>query len=90
MTTDELIRELRQTATNASPSLHRLLCAAADRLEESNDAAWDVFEAITSAYGGKQIFFREKNGTVYDRYNSEYITFDEAMNRFCRLVGDEE
>ena len=34
MTTDEMIRELRQTAVNASPGLHRLLCAAADRLEE--------------------------------------------------------
>lgn len=37
MKTDEIIRELRQTATNASPGLHRLLCAAAERLEELDE-----------------------------------------------------
>jgi hypothetical protein len=51
--------------------------------------AWDVFEAITSAYGGKQIFFLQKNGMVYDRYKADYITFEEAMNRFCKMIGDD-
>lgn len=51
--------------------------------------AWDVFETITSAYGGKQIFFKQEDGMVYDRYKAEYITFEEAIIRFCRLVGDD-
>ena len=51
--------------------------------------AWDVFEIITSAYGGKQIYFMQKNGMVYDRYKAEYITFEEAINRFCKLIGDD-
>lgn len=87
MTTDELIRRLRENPAWGEQG--DLMLEAARRLEEERDAAWDVFETITSAYGGKQIFFKQEDGMVYDRYKAEYITFEEAIIRFCRLVGDD-
>ncbi len=49
---------------------------------------FDVLEIISSAYGGKQIFFQNKDGSIYDRYSNEYITFEEAVRRMAERVGD--
>ena len=89
MTTTELIQTLRKLAQAYNPSVADVMKEAADRLEAPGNAEWDVFETITSAYGGKQIFFKENNGTIYDRYKGEYITFEEAIIRFCKLIGDD-
>lgn len=51
--------------------------------------AFEVLDAISSSYGGKQIFFQEKNGMIYDRYKAEYITLEEAVYRMARMVGDD-
>ena len=53
-------------------------------------SAWDVFETITTAFDGKQTFFRQDSGTVYDRYSGDYCTFDEAVQRFARRVAQWE
>ncbi len=50
---------------------------------------FEVLEMISSAYAGKQIFFQQKNGMIYDRYNAEYITLEEAVGRMAELVGDD-
>ena len=50
---------------------------------------FDVLEIISSSYAGKQIFFQEKNGMIYDRYNGEHITLEEAVDRMAKLVGDD-
>ena len=89
MTTTELIQTLRKLAQAYNPSVADVMKEAADRLEAPGNAEWDVFETITSAYGGKQIFFKENNGIIYDRYKGEYITFEEAIIRFCKLIGDD-
>ena len=90
MTTTELITALRDLAYECEdPPRTKLIKEAADRLEAPGNAEWNVFETITSAYGGKQIFFKQNNGIIYDRYKGEYITFEEAIIRFCKLIGDD-
>ena len=43
---------------------------------------FDVLDAISSANYGKQRFFPQENGRIYDRDRCDYISFDEAVNRF--------
>ena len=50
---------------------------------------FDVLEIISSSYGGKQIFFQEKNGMIYDRYKGEYITLEDAVYKMAKMVGDD-
>lgn len=50
---------------------------------------FDVLEIISSSYAGKQIFFQEKSGIIYDRYNSDHITLEESVHRMAKLVGDD-
>ena len=50
---------------------------------------FEVLDEISSAYGGKQIFFLQDNGLIYDRYEAEYITLEEAVSRMAQRVGDD-
>jgi hypothetical protein len=50
---------------------------------------FDVLNEISAAWYGKQMFFLQDNGSVYDRYRCEYITFDEAVSRMATLVWDD-
>lgn len=43
---------------------------------------FDVLNTISSAWYGKQVYFLESDGRIYDRINSELITFEEAVDRF--------
>ena len=62
-----------------------------DIYEDRHDdlTPFDVLYIISCSYAGKQIFFQEKNGMIYDRYNQEYITLEEAVDRMAKLVGDD-
>ena len=56
--------------------------------------AFDVLNEISAAYWGKQMYFIETvdskgNTIVYDRYNCEYITLEEAVGRFAELLSDD-
>ena len=51
---------------------------------------FDVLNEISSAYYGKQLFFLQSNGSIYDRMKAEYISFDEAVSRIAQLVGEME
>ena len=66
--------------------------SAIDALETAEEAAFDVFNIITSAEYGKQRFFKEKNGLIYDRAKSEYLEdFNAALSRYVKEVsGDAE
>lgn len=41
--------------------------AAIQKLDEMQDQRFEVLNCISSAEFGKQRFFKEKNGTIYDR-----------------------
>ena len=56
---------------------------------DSGMTPFDVLFEISTAYGGKQIFFDQGNGTIYDRYNGEYISLEEAVSRMADRVGDD-
>lgn len=48
---------------------------------------FDVLETISSSYGGKQIFFLQDNGMIYDRNECDYVTLKTAVKRMARLVN---
>ena len=43
---------------------------------------WDMFNLITSAEYGKQRFYLDRNGMVYDRKSHEYMTREEAYKNY--------
>lgn len=56
---------------------------------EAVESRFDVLEKISTSYWGKQMYFLQDNGTVHDRYRGEYITLEEAVDRFARIVKDD-
>lgn len=65
--------------------------SAIEKLEKAEDAAFDVFNIITSAEYGKQRFFKEENGLIYDRAKREYLRdFETALNRYVEEISDVE
>ena len=57
--------------------------------EEVLMTPFDVLDQISSSYWGKQMYFLQDNGMVYDRYNSDYITLEMAVQRFAKMIGEE-
>lgn len=57
---------------------------------EFEKGEWNMFEAITSSEYGKQRFFLEKDGEVYDKKYEDYLkTIEEAYSRYFKeLIGD--
>lgn len=54
--------------------------------------AFEVLDIISSAYAGKQIFFLEPSGVVYDREEGEYVSLEDAVYRMAERLewkGDE-
>lgn len=50
---------------------------------------FDLFDRITTAWNGKQRFFPQEDGTIYDRNMCDYIkSFEDAVNRFCNELSD--
>lgn len=65
--------------------------SAIEKLEKAQDAAFEVFNIITSAEYGKQRFFKEENGLIYDRAKSEYLRdFETALNRYVEEISNAE
>ncbi len=62
----------------------------ADDLKRAHeDGMWDMFELITSVWYGKQRFFDDYHGTVYDRDKCDHLkNRDEAIDRFLHEIGD--
>ena len=64
---------------------------AIEKLKKAEDAAFDVFNIITSAEYGKQRYFKEENGLIYDRAKSEHLRdFETALNRYVKEISDAE
>lgn len=45
---------------------------------------WDMFSLISSVEFGKQRYFLEKNGMVYDRKSHEYMTREKAYEEYLK------
>ena len=44
-----------------------------------DDGLWDMFERISTAYHGKQYYFRQDSGNVYSRECHKELTLEEAV-----------
>lgn len=62
----------------------------ADDLKRAHDdGMWEMFELITSVWYGKQRFFDDYHGTVYDRDKRDHLkNRDEAIDRYLHEIGD--
>lgn len=47
---------------------------------------FEVLERLSTAHYGKQMFFMQDNGLIYDRYEHDYITLDTAINRMAKIL----
>ena len=53
------------------------------------DAEWELFQRITAAYYGKQMFFLQDDGRVYDRWEARYhATTDAAIDAFILRISE--
>ena len=51
---------------------------------------WELFDLLSSAWFGKQCYFKQDDGAVYSRTSGEYMTFDQAIDEFAgRLCCDD-
>lgn len=52
---------------------------------------WDMFNFISSAYYGKQMYSEPSNGITYSRYSCKNLTVDDAIGEFIEIInGDLE
>ena len=53
------------------------------------EGEWEMFDLITSTYYGKGMYFRQRDNIVYSRYSCGYMTVDDAITEFLKLIGDD-
>ena len=46
----------------------------------------DFLKSISSRMYGKERFFKQTNGTWYDRYRADYISLEEMMDRIYQQI----
>ena len=52
---------------------------------------FELFDRITTAWNGKQRFFPQDDGTIYDRNKCDYVkSLYDAVNRFCNELHKDE
>ena len=49
---------------------------------------WDMFCLITSAWYGKECYFKQNDGMVYSRFSGTYITVNDAINEFVKEITE--
>lgn len=56
-------------------------------IQQLESEKWELFDLLSSAWYGKQTYFKQEDGTVYSRMSGEYLSFDQAIDAFaCRLT----
>ena len=62
-----------------------------EQLKKYSDSEFDVLNLISSAAYGKQRFFKEKNGIVYDREKNDYlVNSNDALERYLSEIEYEK
>lgn len=62
-----------------------------EKLKKYSDSEFDVLNLISSAEYGKQRFFKEKNGIVYDREKNDYlVNSNDALERYLSEIEYEK
>lgn len=55
-----------------------------------NDGKWDMFLLISSAWYGKQCYFKQGDGSAYSRLSGKEMTASEAVEEFIKYIEDGE
>lgn len=89
------------SATNIDEGIVRVLCQYHVNVDEKELAKaldydrgqyqhgmWDMFELVTSAWYGKEMYFQEGGGMVYSRVSRKTMQQDEAVNEFLEMIGE--
>ena len=74
------------------PIIEKLLALPSAQHESASlrkQGEWDMFELITSAWYGKQYYFREHDNIVYSRKSGKNMTVNEAISEFIREISDD-
>ncbi len=50
---------------------------------------FDVLDTLGAAWAGKQCFFEQEDGRIYDRFECDYIDFDTAVNRMSKRLWED-
>lgn len=82
----------RQAAIDALGDIHPLDYNGLAILEKikalpSAQPDWELFDLITSAYYGKMMYAQQDHGLVYSRYSGKYMTMDDAVREFVRMLS---
>ena len=63
--------------------------AALAYIQQLESSRWELFEELSTAYYGKQMYGLNDDGTVYSRYSCDTMSFEQAVDEFRRLIADE-
>lgn len=79
------------TVSTQYVSLSQILNApTVDVVEIRKESELEMFDLISSAYYGKQMYFKQDDGTVYSRYSCKQMSVDEAIREFISLIDDSD
>lgn len=82
--TDTIIRNV------LSSVMDNINVAEAIEAEPVRHGKWEVFDDLSSAYYGKQMYFTQPDGTIYSRLSHGYMTFEEALSEFREAIAKED
>lgn len=55
-------------------------------IKRLEDREWDLFDLLSSAWHGKQYYFKQEDGSVYSRESCQYLTFNQAIDEFAQSL----
>lgn len=55
-------------------------------IQQLEQREWEVFDLLSSAWHGKQYYFKQEDGSVYSRESCQYLTFDQAIDEFAHSL----
>ena len=58
-------------------------------MSEYERGEYELLELLSSAWYGKQYYFRQNNGIIYSRDSGKYMSLDEAISEFAKKIGDD-
>lgn len=85
---DGIMRVVRQYYVNVDKK--ELVKALKYNRDQYQKGEWDTFELITSAWYGKQMYFKEANGMVYSRLSRKTMYQSDAVSEFLDMIGGEQ
>mgnify|MGYP007026708849 CR=1 FL=1 len=79
-TQDELSKQADKLNNHRSSSTHHV---------PKSSETEALFITLSSAYWGKQYYFKEPNGLWYSRYSATYLSFQDAVAEFTRKLSED-